>query len=61
MEEYTRQGKPTIGQRQYLSRSDIVKASQMYNCPESGVPGHHRILLFILESKMYMESLKFET
>ena len=45
MEEYTHQGQPTIGQRQHLSRSDIVQANRMYNCPGSGVPGHLRIYI----------------
>ena len=40
IDEYIRQGRPTIGQRQQLSKSDISQLNRMYNCPGSGIAGN---------------------
>ena len=37
--EYDRQGQPKIGQREGLSKSDIIQLNRMYNCQGSGVKG----------------------
>ena len=37
--EYDRQGQPKIGQREGLSKSDIIQLNRMYNCQRSGVKG----------------------
>ena len=43
--EYGCQGEAMLGQRSSLSVSDVIKLSQMYNCPGSGygVPGHLKV------------------
>ena len=37
--EYERQGRPRLGQREGLSKSDVRQLNRMYNCPGSGVRG----------------------
>ena len=37
--EYDRQGRPRLGQRDGLSKSDVRQLNRMYNCPGSGVRG----------------------
>ena len=45
MKEYIRQGQPTVGQREHLSKRDIAQINRMYNCPGSGVPGYLRVYI----------------
>ena len=45
MNEYVRQGQPLVGQRQRLSRSDIIQLNRMYNCPGSGVTGNLNVYI----------------
>ena len=43
--DYIWQGRPKVGQRKALSKSDITQINRMYNCPGSGVPGRLQVLI----------------
>lgn len=43
--EYNHQGKPTIGQRKGLSKSDIIQLNRMYNCQGSGLRGNLEVYI----------------